>query len=193
MYYIFDDPSYGYLLAAAVEIGAMIYITVSQRRYRKMALLAGVIVGLTVWGLDKAVETDREQAETLTKNIVKASVAPDSAYIVGMLHETMSIGGINREQMATILRSFLRKKQFSSNTIKSLDVLKADKEDAKVEFTVVTVFDQSGDYAMGGMATSKWQFDFNKSKNGRYKITDIEMISMNNEKPPVDWRKEIRR
>ena len=192
MYYIFDDPSYGFLAAAAVEIGAFIYISVSQRRFRHLALLTGIILGIMVWGLDQAVETNREQADTLTRKVVEATVKPNSGFVVGSLHETMEIGGVDRDQMAATIRTFLRKKQFNSHTVKSLEVLKADDNKAVVEFTVLTVFDQNGDYAMGGMTTSKWQFTYARSQIGKYKITDIEMLSINNGAPPVNWQKEIK-
>ncbi len=192
MYYIFDDPSYGFLAAAAVEIGALIYISFSQRRLRHLALLSGVILAVVVWGLDRSVETNREQADALTRKIVEATVKPDSGFVIGALHETMEIGGISRDQMSASIRTFLRKKQFSSNSIKSLNVIKAEDDQALVEFTAFTVFDQNGDYAMAGMSTSKWQFTYNRGRNDKYKITDIEMISINNEQPPVDWKQEIR-
>ena len=191
MYYIFDDPSYGFLLAAAVEIGALIYLTVSQRQYRHLSLLAGVAVAVLVWGLDQAVETNREQAEELTKKIVKATVEPDSGYIIGALHEDLQIGMFDREKFAVAIRTFFRKKQFSSNTIKSLEVLQANDKNAVVEFSAFTVFDQSGNYAMGGMATSKWKFSYQPSNNGKYKLIDIEMESMNNSEPPMNWQKEL--
>ena len=182
-YYLFDSPVGFFIAGGIVELIAIVFYFISQRGWRALTLLAGPLVVMCGIGLDYAVETDREQVVGTVDQIVKASVTPNVGAIIGTLHDDIEIGGKDLNQIIVILRKYFNKKIISSNNVKSIEIISLDDHDAVAEFTALTVFDQDGEYAMAGMTTSKWRFEFAKNVKGKFKITYMEMLSLGNSTP----------
>lgn len=182
-YYLFDNPIYFFAAGGVVELAALVYYFISQKSLRALALLAGpffVVCGLV---LDYAVQTDREQIAAVVDKIVESSVKPDLGAMIGTLHNDLNVGGKDINQIVVVLRKYFHNKIISSNHVKSMEMLSLEKETAAAEFTAVTVFDQDGEYAMAGLVTSKWRFDFARNEKGKFQIVNMQMLSMGNSTP----------
>lgn len=184
MYHIFDNVTYIYTIAFIAELCALGFYLASQRSNKALALLIGPLIALAGYALDYAVETDREQIENTTLKIIAASVAPDTAAMLGTLDNNINVSGLNLDQVTNIILKYFRnKKPFSSNYVKSIEVTSTEPENASAEFTAITVFNPEGEFASGGMVTSKWRFNFIKNPQQRFKITNMTMLSLNNSSP----------
>lgn len=182
-YYLFDNPVYFYAVAAISQIGAILFFFNSQLRAKFAVLLIGPLVLLLGLALDHSVETNKEQITALVEKIVSASVEPDLPAMLETMHPEINISGLDFDHLAAIIRRYLKTKQFSTNTIKSFKIIDDSDYGAKAEFTALTIFDSQGDYAMGGIVTSKWLFEFKKNNKDRFKIANMTMISLGESEP----------
>lgn len=183
-YYLFDKPNYGIIAGIIIETAMFIVWAISQRQYRHLYLLAGpAIIGLAFL-MDALVETNREQVESTTRAIVQAAEEENAQAIIDMLSDHFIFYlKYDKQKFSAELNARMNKPLIESNLITALRVTKATNKSGQAECAIFTTFPAGSNYSMYGTGKTKWQFDYIRNKDGRYRLSGLTMLSLNNGAP----------
>jgi hypothetical protein len=183
-YYLFDSPRLGIVIAIIAETAILLGWAFARQYVRWRHLLVGpVLAGVFVLS-DMAVETKREQLESVTYQLVKAVEDEDADGVISLFSDDMALSnGMDRATAERIVRQRLNKPIVEKNNIYQLEVTIADKTRGQVEFSVKTTFDPKSDYAVAPLILSSWRFDYAGDKDGKYRLKDIANVRLNNSEP----------
>jgi len=183
-YYLFDTPKYGLIAAVVVEAAAFVVFMFSQWRHRKAALLAGLVLAGLALLCDYLVETDREQLERLTRQVVQAVEDENAVAVVGLLDDEFLLdNGMDKTAAAKEINRKLARPIVENNKISNLIVTAVNERQGKVEFSVVTRFDPESPYAIVPFIKSKWLFEYVRSGDQQYMLSNIVNLEIGNSRP----------
>ncbi len=183
-YYLFDKPNYGIMAGVIIETIVFVIWVMSQRQYRHLYLLAGpVIIGLAFL-MDSLVETKREQLENTTRAIVQFAQDENAQGIIDLLSDQFIFYLIyDKQKFSAELNARMDKPLVDSNIVTGLVVKEAAEKSGRVECAILTTFPAGSKYSMYGAGKTKWQFDYIRNENGRYQLSGLIMLSLNNGDP----------
>ncbi len=186
-YYLFDNISIGILLAIGLEIVAVIVYNFSEWKWRKLALLSGfLLLGLLIL-MDIFVETNREQLERITREVVRAAQDEQPRTIAFHLSPELLVGGkYNKKVIVQIIDNWLSEPIIDSNLISKLEVINDRNDNGRVEISILTQFDPQGKLASVSLLKSRWRLEFIKQGKEPYKIVNIINTSVN-DGAGIDW------
>lgn len=180
-YYLFDSPRLGIVIAIIVETAILLGFAFARQYVRWWHLLAGPVLAGAFVLCDMAVETRREQLESVTRQIVKAVEDEDADCVISLFSDDMRLSnGMDKVTAERIVRQRLDKPIIENNNIHQLEVTVADKMHGRVEFSVTTTFDPKSDYAVAPLVISSWRFDYMRDEDDKYRLKDITNIRFNN-------------
>jgi len=179
-HYLFESPVLGLLAAGVIEL--LTVIVWSMRRDRKSALmlLVGPGVAALFVLLDLLVQTPAEAMEATTRRIVKLAVKEDGQGVIDLLSESFRHKQfVVKAAASPVVRRYLQGPVIESAGVTYLEVSSARKQGGQVGFTVLAVMDPKGPFAAGGLLKSRWLFTYVRDPDGRYRVRDIELESLN--------------
>jgi hypothetical protein len=185
VYYLFDNIRVGIIVALLAEAAVMLWWAFTRSNRSRWALLIGpAVIGLLVL-LDWAVETNREQAERITRQIVQAAEDEDARRIISLMSPDMTQeSGWYYAQVCERIEAMCSKPLIERNYIRELVVESADNSTATVRFVVTTIIDPKCPYKVYAPAVnSEWRFEFTRMGNSEYRLNRFAMLSFNGEKP----------
>ena len=183
-YYLFDTAKYGLIAAVVVEAAAFVVFMFSQWRYRRPALLAGLVLAGLALLCDYLVETGREQLERLTREVVQAVEDENAAGVVGLLDDEFLLdNGMDKAAAAREINKKLARPIVDNNHISLLKVTAVGRRQGEVEFSVVTRFDPESPYAVVPIIKSKWLFEYVRSGDQQYMLSNIVNLEIGNRQP----------
>ena len=176
-YYLFENPSMGILIAVVVEFLLVMTWAMFRDRFKKPLLLVGPgLAGLFVL-LDVLVQTNREELEEATRQVVQAAEEEDAESIIALISDTfLHDASIDREAInKQIQRRFPADRDIiDNNRITKLEVIEVNESGGKVEFSVLTTMGPESKYT-DILQKSRWRFHFTRDPDGQYRIHNIEM------------------
>jgi hypothetical protein len=184
-YYLFDNWRAGVIAAMVLEVAALLWWAFTRSRKSSLALLIGpFLVGLTLL-LDWAVETNREQAERITRQIVQAPEDEDAELLISLLNPTFSPNnGWDYPRLCGRIRTLLSQPLIQQNRITELIVENADKTRSQVKLIVVTVIDPKCSYRVyTPIVKTQWRFDFTRTDKQEFRLNRFTMLSLNDGEP----------
>ena len=189
----FFAPNYmGYVAAGVVEV--VLLIQWSLRRDRKSAVLLLVgpgIVGVLV-GLDVLVKTPRERIESTVEAAVERAEVEDAEGVIALMSDSFEHKGYVRKVAASaVVRNLLRGEVIESNTISSLEIFEANKAGGGANMALLTIFDPDGRLAYGGLQKTRWRMAFVRDQDGVYRLSDLELLSVGEERGFDIWSGRI--
>jgi len=178
-YYLFDSPSMGIILACILEFLALLAWLFVRHKFNKLYLLIGPgVMGLFIL-LDGLVETNREKLENTTRLIVQAAQEENPEAIISLLSDKFLYRNrLNKAKAAGYIESYLRRPVIVSNSIRELSVVQVTEQAGRVEFKVLTNFEPEGPYGMAPLLRTTWRFDFVRDSDRRYRVSNLEMLKM---------------
>ena len=187
-YYLFDNPRAAIVLAMLVETAILLAWAFTHGRVRARYLVVGPLLVAVALGLDRLVETDREQLVRHTREVVQAAEDENAEAIVDLLSEQfMLANGFDKAKAADVIRRHLAQPIIASNIIRDLLVLNVQQDTGVVEFKVTTMLDRRSQYALARLLNSRWRFDFVRDADGVFRLRDINMMSFNGGEPLDVW------
>ncbi|MCH9022173.1 MAG: hypothetical protein IID32_05365 [Planctomycetes bacterium] len=185
-FYLFDNPRLGIIVAVVIELILLLCWVIMPGRVRKSAFLAGPVVAGVFILMDVFVETYREQLEFHTRQVVQAAEDEDAQTIIDLLSDDLLLaGGIDKSRFSKLLESYMSGPFIRTNIVRKLEVLKAEKAYGQVEVLVITNTDPKGSYAIYSLLKTRWQFDYKRNESDEYKIVDLQLLELNDSKPPA--------
>ncbi|MBN1765630.1 MAG: hypothetical protein JW860_10260 [Sedimentisphaerales bacterium] len=181
-YYLFDTCRLGVLIAVLVETILFFMWAFARDKVKTYWLLAGpVILGISLY-LDYAVETNREQLERITREIVQAAEEEKAEVIINSLSSHFLLNsGYNKDRVAEKIRYYCSRPFIYYNHVDSLQVNSVQDASGQVEFSVTTMFDSKSNYASVPYIKTTWQFDYVRDADGRYRVQNMTMLKFGNE------------
>ncbi|MCP4707355.1 MAG: hypothetical protein GY869_01915, partial [Planctomycetes bacterium] len=146
----------------------------------KLYLLVGPgVIGFFVL-MDVLVETNREQLDSATREIVQAAEEEEAEIIIDLMSSNLLINNkLNKEMAANVVRAYLGQPMISNNTINELLVQEVNEQGGQVELSLFTTFDARGDYSMAPpLVSSRWRLNFLRDADGQYRVSDIVNLRM---------------
>ncbi len=177
--YLFETPRYGLIAAAILETAALIFIAVSQRRFKTLTLLAGPALAGLFFLTDWAVETNAEQVENNTRTVVQAVVDRKPQIIINLLSDDILINNKDKTKLAILVESWLSQPLATNNHISSLKINSINPKNAQVEFTAQTLLDPKSKYGVVPLIKSSWRFKYQCESDGVYRITFMVNLTNN--------------
>jgi len=176
-YYLFDSIRGGLIIALVVEVALFLAWAFTAGKVKKRYLLIGpLIVGIFLL-MDFLVETNREQLDRITRQIVKAAELEDAPGMIQHLSDDfLAPNGYNKSQASAAIQNKLRQSLIEENSISALDVLSHEDSQGQVEFTVVTRLDTKSPYAAIPLVTTHWRFDYSRRPDSPYQVKSITML-----------------
>ena len=176
-YYLFDSIRGGLIIALLVEVALFLAWAFTAGKVKKRYLLTGPLIVALFLLMDFLVETNREQLERITRQIVKAAELEDAPGIIRHLSDDFKApNGYDKAQASTAIQNKLRQSLIEENSITALDVLSHQDLHGQVEFTVVTRLDTKSPYATIPLVTTHWQFDYTCRPGSPYQVQSITML-----------------
>jgi hypothetical protein len=191
-YYLFDNIRVGIIMAMLIEAAVMLWWAFTRSNKSRWALLVGpVVVGLLVL-LNWAVETNREQAERITRQIVQAAEEEDSRRIISLLSPDIQESGWDYTNVCKRIEEMCSKPLIERNHINELIVETADNSAATVRFVVTTFIDKKSPYNVyTPLVKSEWRFGYTRAGNSEYRLSHFTMLSFNGDKS-IDILRDVR-
>ena len=176
-YHLFDSPRLGLLIALLIEIVLFLAWSFTNGRVRKLYLLIGpLLAGLFIL-LDVIVETNREQLEKITCQIVQAAEDENAPGVISHISDNFLLAnGFDKMMVTRAIETKLAKPLFAGNNISNLRVTKAEDTTGQVEFKVTTTIDPKSRYALIPVVTTFWQFDYVRTGNQPFKVRNMTML-----------------
>lgn len=193
-YYLFDSCRWGIIIAIVVETVVLLGWAFGRGRVRREILLAGPVIVILFLGLDKLVETDREQLERLSRQIVQAAEDEDAGTIINLLSDNFMYADLyDKESASREIAAKLAKPLISKNRITKLLVTSAGENTGEVELTILTTLDPRSEYIGVSLVKTRWRFEYVRDYAKQYQVGNIAMLSLNNGKPvdPFRFRGDI--
>ena len=184
-HYLFDDPTFGIILALVVETIALLGWVFARSRVKPLNLLAGPALACLFLLADWAVATPREQMELKTHHLVRAAARHDANLIVNLLSDDLQLdNGMDKQRAANWIRATLAEPIMASNKINKLTVTAATKQGGVVEFDSTTRLDPKGRYGTGiPFVRTSWRVEYVRQGNDGYKISNFRMLKFNQGEP----------
>jgi len=181
-HYLFDDPTVGVVVAVVVEAILLVGWIFTRNRRGLYKLLAGPVIAGAFLLADRAVQTDREQLESVTRQVVQAAADEDAALIISRLSERFQMGRrMDKRAISQELRKRLSRPVIATNRIRQLKVTRAEEAAGEVEFDAVTRMDPSHPHAAAlPIVLSSWRFEYVRDSDGQYRISNLKMLKLNN-------------
>ena len=183
-YYLFDNPTVGLILGGVAEVILLVGWVFTRSRRSLLSLFVGpAVVGLFLLA-DAAVQTNREELESATRLLVQAAADEDAELIISQLSEEFCLGHrMGKQEFSKELRQRLGKPVILSNRIRRLDVKRAEDGGGEVEFAALTRTDPKHAHAAAlPIILSSWRFEFVREDDGEYRVSGLEMLSLNNQR-----------
>ena len=189
-YHFFEDPTMGIILAAIVEVILLISWMFMRENFRKLLLLIGLGIAGLFLGLDFLIQTNSEQLKNATKQIIEAVELEQPSKVIALISDQCLINNfLNKPAAEGIIKYHLAGPVIQSNTITELLVIQAGDQKGRVEVSVLTVFDSSGTYSMVPLLKTRWQMDYTRDPDEKYRITNIAMTKIGDQKGINVWKK----
>ena len=191
-YYLFDNPKMAIILACVLEFLACVCWIFARDRFNKLLFLIGpAVIGIFIL-LDQLVRTNREKLQDATRIIVKAAEDEDPDSILQLISDNFLYKNyLNKLGAAQYIKSYLRKPVIVSNSIREITVKNLTERQGQVEFRVLTHFEPKGPYGFVPLLMTRWRFDYLKDSDGQYRVHNIEMLNMGDQKGIDIFRKSI--
>ena len=184
MEFIFDSGWLGLALGLVLLGAALVGWSIKRYEFNKLWFLPGLAVIVLLGGLDWLVETDREQLRHTTKRVVEAAEEEDAEGVLGELSANLLLdNGFGYAAAAGVIRQYLGKPLIANNMINELEITQVTETRGVVEMTVSTVIDPQSQYALARILRTNWRFTYGKDADGRFRIVNIEMITLNGGEP----------
>jgi len=190
-YYLFETVRLGIIIGFIAETLLFLAWTFARGRLPCHLLLTGpAIVALFIL-LDCAVQTDREQIQTITRQIIEAAEDENPGAIVAHLSDNLLINNtLTKDDVAGIIEYHLARPVISNNTVNQLLVTNVQDRLGQVEFKVTTNIDQRSPYAIWRIVQSRWRFDFVRDEpDAPYRVANMVMLSLQGQAPIDVFRK----
>ena len=185
-FYLFDNPRLGIIIAVVIELVLLFCWVIMAGRVRKLAFLAGPVVAGVFILMDVFVDTYREQLEFHTRQVFQAAEDEDAQTIIDLLSDDLLLaGGIDKSRFSRLIESYMSGPFISTNIVRKLEVLEANEQFGRVEVRVLTNTDPKGPYATSPLLKTQWQFDYKRNESDEYKIVDLQLLQLNDSKPPA--------
>lgn len=180
--------------AALVLAGILAWFFLMQAGKRRPAAIATsalVVLGIVVMVLGRAVETDRERLEALTRAFVDEFVAGNGAALEGMISERVALlsagRAVDEDRALLIGASVVR--PIDDSSFSSMGSRLESPNLGKTRFSVQTT--HSGLYS--GRVSSAWELDWQRGEDGRWRIVTFECLHIFNRPPGDQWVQWARR
>lgn len=181
-YYLFDNPTWGIVIAILVEFILILTWIFLRERTNPFTLLAGpVIAGLFLLG-DFLVETNREKVEKTVRQLTLYAEQENAEAFLALLSEDIQLPNrMGKEQIAPRVRDFFARPIIANNHIYQVRVSQVDDQQAQAELHVTTTLDENSRYRVyAPILTMKWRLDFVREPDNIYRLTNAVMTSLNN-------------
>lgn len=178
---LFETARLGIIIALIAETLVFMGWAFARQRVRTYYLLIGPALFALAFALDALVETTAEELERVTREIVQAAEDEDAEALIDHFSPNLLINNsLGKRDAAQYIRFHLSKPLISNNIINELQIVSAAYLAGRVEFKVTTNIDSKSTYAMYRIVPSRWRFDFVRDSDGRYRISDMVMLSLHN-------------
>jgi len=128
-YHLFDSPNAGLIIAVLFETVILLAWAFTSGRVKKVYILTGPLLAGLFLLLDYAVDTNREQLERVTRQIVQGAEDEDAAAIINLLSDNLLLdNGFRKEQASQAIAHRLSKPLIATNGIRSLEVTSAGEQ-----------------------------------------------------------------
>lgn len=176
-YHLFDNPRLGLLIALLIGIVLFLAWSFTNGRVKKPYLLVGpILAGLFVL-LDVVVETNREQLEDITCQIVQAVEDENASDVISHISDNFLLdNGFDKMRAARVIKNKLAKPLITGNNISNLHVTKAEDTTGEVEFKLTTTLDPKSRYAIIPVITTFWRFDYIRPNDRPFKVKNMTML-----------------
>ena len=189
-YHFFEDPTMGIILAAIAETILLISWMFMRENFRKLLLLIGLAIAGLFLGLDWLIQTNSEQLKDNTRQIINAVELEQPDKVAAFISDRCLINNfLDKAAAEEIIKYHLAGPVIQSNTITELLINQVSDQTGRVEVCVITVFDSSGTYAMVPLIKTRWQMDYTRDPDGFYRITNITMLKLGDQKGINVWKK----
>jgi len=180
-YHLFDSPNAGLIIAVLLETVILLAWAFTSGRVKKVYILTGPLLAGLFLLLDYAVDTNREQLERVTRQIVQGAEDEDAAAIINLLSDNLLLdNGFRKEQASQVIAQRLSKPLIATNSIRSLEVTSAGEQSGRVEFAVLTTIDPQSNYAMIPVVGSSWLFEYVRDSDGQFRVKNMIMLKFRN-------------
>ncbi len=183
------------LTGAALVLAAILgWFFLTQAGKRRAAIITSstlVVLGIGVLVLGRAVETDRERLEALTRAFVEEFVAGETAALEAMISERVALLSAGRGVSADrdLLIGASRGTPIDDFSYSSMGSTLDSANIGKTRFSVQTT--HSGLYS--GRVSSAWELDWQRAEDGRWRIITFECLHVFNRPPGDEWVQWARR
>ncbi len=137
--------------------------------------------------MDYLVETNREQLERLTRQIVQAAEVENAQEIIDLLSDNLLLNnGLDKNGAARAIERKLDRPLIDANIIRKLLVTSSEDTTGQVEFTVFTTIDRRSNYAIVPAIKTSWLFEYiRENTKQEYRVSNIVMTALNNDKSQI--------
>jgi len=185
MFDMFETSKLGLLLALAVETAILIWWSVTRSRKASFFLCIGPLIAVIAILIDVSVQTNREQAETLTLQLNQAAEDEDVAKFINLCSQDMFFEGLmTRDAFENNLQNLFSKPLIQTNRIIELEVIRAEKDRAQVKFRVGTIIDPKSPYrSYTPLVKTAWMLEYDRNAEGKYRLRNANMMELDGGKP----------
>jgi len=194
-HHIFDNPFTLLVSAGILEAIILVSWLLARDRVTSWSLLAGPLLAGLVLFLDWAVDTNREQLERITRDVVQAVEDRHDDSIIDALDVNFQAGNsIDKTAAADVIKHYLAKPFIDNNLVRNLQVKRDDDMGGEVIFTVISFMDAKSPYYFIPTVTTQWQFDYaRQNTKDSFKIIEMHHLKVGGEKPQVNiWKKNFK-
>ena len=171
---LFDTP---YWLLGLIAVAAMaLFVAGNNRQDKTLKRLsaAAVALGVVLFGLSLAVETEREKVTSLTRNFVSAVEKKDSAAAEKLLHPAATLLWMRKPDVVKAIATAADDYGISSINIGSMDV----KSTGDTVVAVISVGAQMEKGGYSGAVPSTWSITWVRSPAGDWQAKYITAIHL---------------